>query len=78
MSRSTKKSGWAMDGASRSSSGVHFAKRKANKAVRRFDDAIPTKGKFFRKITNPYDIHDIVYEARTNGSDMTAYRDWMK
>jgi len=78
MSRSVKKSGWCKDGARRSSSGPHFAKKKANKAVRRFGDDIPTKSKFFRKITNSWDIHDVVYDARPKGSDETAYRDWMK
>jgi len=46
--------------------------------VRRFGDDIPTKSKFFRKITNSWDIHDVVYDARPKGSDETAYRDWMK
>lgn len=78
MSRSYKKSGWCKDGAARSNSGPHFFKRKANKAIRRFDDEIPPKGKFFRKVTNSWNIHDFILPSRKKGSCPNAFHDWMK
>lgn len=78
MSRSYKRNGWCTDGADRASSGTHFYKKRANKKARRFNGEMPTKGKFHRKLTNPWDIHDFIVEARPKGSESTAYKDWMK
>lgn len=77
MSRSVKKRGFVKDGG-KHGKGVKFAKAKANRAVRRFSEEIPTKGKFFRKISQSWDIHDYVLEARPKDSEEDAYKDWMK
>ena len=77
MSRSVKKHGFVKDGG-KHGKGVKFAKAKANRSVRRFSEEIPTKGKFFRKISQTWDIHDFVIEARPKESGKDAYKDWIK
>lgn len=77
MSRSVKRHGFVKDGG-KHGKGVKFAKAKANRSVRRFLEEIPTKGKFFRKISQTWDIHDFVIEARPKKSERDAYKDWMK
>ena len=53
MSRSTKRHGWCTDG-SKHGKGVKFAKFRANRRVRRFSEEMPQKGKFFRRLFQPY------------------------
>ena len=77
MSRSIKKHGYCTDGG-KHGKGVKFAKALANRYVRRFADDIPTKGRFFRKLWQSYDIHDFIIEARPKGSEEDAYKDWRK
>lgn len=45
-----------------------FRKRQANKKVRRFKQPI-SDGKMYRRITNPWDIYDVVYRQ--------SIYDWM-
>lgn len=39
-----------------------FRKRQANKKVRRYKHAL-SDGKMYRRLTNPYDIYDIVFRS---------------
>ena len=55
MSRSYKKHPYVKDGGP---TGVRFAKREANKKVRRTAN-IPN-GKSYRRVSEPWDIHDYV------------------
>lgn len=55
MSRSYKKQPYTKDGGP---TRVKFAKRKANKKVRRTND-VPS-GKSYRRVFEPYDIHDYI------------------
>lgn len=64
MSRSYKKHPYTKDGGP---TRVKFAKREANKKVRRTDD-VPN-GKSYRRVFEPWDIHDYIsywpwYEAK--------------
>ena len=77
MSRSVKKHGFCKDGG-KHGKGVKFAKARANRAVRRFSEELPKKGKFFRKIFETYNIHDYVIDARPKGSEEDAFKDWRK
>jgi hypothetical protein len=76
MSRSRKKNQYLKYG------GVgtpKWAKRQANKAVRRYVkqnlDNIPLKGHWYRKVTNPWDIYDVVsYCPRKDFPDFSRYK----
>ena len=71
MSRSWRKHGWIKDPTL-----CKLGKKLANRRVRR-TATIPS-GKAYRKVFNPYDVHDYIARARPKGSCPDAYKDWMK